>query len=54
MFESFGPRCFGLVASCTVVVVDNGGQGDVRHIQIGGAVTEVNGIFDALVCPHDF
>ena len=53
MFESFGCCFFGPVTVCTGVVVDDGGQGDVRHVQIGGAVAEVNHIFGALVCRHD-
>ena len=54
MLESLVCRCFGPVAACAVVVVDDGGKGDVRHIQIGGTEAEVNGTFDALVCSHDF
>ena len=50
MFESFGCCCFVPVTACAVVIVDNGGQGDVRHVHIGGAVAQGNVIFDALVC----
>ena len=37
MFESFGCCCFGPVVACTVVVVDNSGQGNASLVQIGGA-----------------
>ena len=53
MLESLGCRFFGPVAACAVVAVDDGGQGDVRHIQIGGAEAEGNGIFDVIICRHD-
>ena len=54
MLESFGCCFFGPVIACTVVIVDKSGKGDVRHNHIGGAKAEVNVIFDALVCRHDF
>ena len=54
MFEDFGCSCFGPVSECAVDVVDNGGESNVCHIHIRGAVAEVNGVFDALFCRHDF
>ena len=54
MFEAFSCCCFGPVSECAVAIVDNGGQGDVRHYQIGGAVVEGNGVFDALLSCHNF
>ena len=52
MLESFGCCCFGPVAAYAVVIVDDGGQGNVHHVQIGSAVAEGKGILDALVFPN--
>ena len=54
MLESLGCRLFCPVIAFAVVLVDEGGQGDVRHVQIGSAEVEGNSIFDALICRHDF
>ena len=54
VFEAFSCYCFGPVTACAVVVVDDGGWGDVCHVQIGGSVSEINGVFDAFICCHDF
>ena len=53
MLESLGCRFFCPVIAFAVVLVDEGGQGDVRHVQIGSAEVEGNSIFDALICRHD-